>query len=184
VTITDEDLEQFGSKGSLNAFLILQLAADYLISECERLESESQTGLPTSAAAFASQIEEFNREIQSANTTIAEKDATIADLTRRIRAHHEANAKEKRLLEGYRNQLRQLKAHHRPPPPSSGSEPGQIRDVSKGRRAQQKQKPKPKPQPKPEARPKPAMKSSEIRELEIGRPVMDQSDSLSGSNSF
>jgi hypothetical protein len=131
VTITKDDLANFKTRGALNAFLILQLGVDYLLSETQRMEAEVARDNPEPSSVYTERIAEFNRLIEAANRAIAERDATIAEHKATLKNLRIANHCDRKKI---RDCLGRLKAAAPPSDSESGDEPGAIADFPRKRR--------------------------------------------------
>ena len=109
-TITKEDLKQFGSKGALNAFLILQLGADYLMAQKNRLEMELENQKPNNEQANASLVAEYNKNMEIAVKHIQKRDERIAELRKREVDLLQEREKHKKLLQKYHKKFLSLKS--------------------------------------------------------------------------
>lgn len=107
--ITKEDIQNFGSKGALNAFLVMQLGVDYLLNQKQRLEAEAAAQQPANAEMDAKHVEQYNMMVEAATKEIQARDAKIHEYEKRFKQMHEERRKAKALLEKYRKKFRQLK---------------------------------------------------------------------------
>ncbi|OHT06521.1 hypothetical protein TRFO_25402 [Tritrichomonas foetus] len=108
-TITKDDLKQFGSKGALNAFLILQLGADYLMNQKSRLEAEMASQKPNNEQVNANLIAQYNYNIDLASKNIQQRDEQIAVLKRQVAQMKQERKQHKSLLQKYHKKFAQLK---------------------------------------------------------------------------
>jgi hypothetical protein len=138
VTITKDDLANFKTRGALNAFLILQLGVDYLLSETRRLEAEVGRDSPQTTSVYVEQIAEFNRQIDAANRDIARRDATIRECNKKLEEIRVANRRDKDMI---RERQARLKAAEPARDSDSDDEPGAIPDFPRkwGRPERQQQ---------------------------------------------
>jgi hypothetical protein len=135
VTITKDDLTHFRTRGALNAFLILQLGVDYLLTETRRMEAEVARDIPQTAAMYSERIAEFNHSIEAANRTIAERDAKIREFRARLERLRAANLRDREAIHKCQRKLRDAQ----PATDSDSDEPGAVPDAPRKRRRAQKQ---------------------------------------------
>lgn len=103
-TITKEDLKKFGSKGALNAFLILQLGTEYLLNEYNRLEHEIEEEMPANEQTNIDLVNKYNEKIDVFNAELRKREDLIAkykkqneELKNRVKQMKDAlSAKEKK----------------------------------------------------------------------------------------
>jgi hypothetical protein len=138
VTITKDDLANFKTRGALNAFLILQLGVDYLLSETRRMEAEVGRDSPQTTSGYVKQIAEFNRQIDDANREIARHDATIREYNKKLNAIRDANRRNKAMI---RECQARLQAAEPAGDGDSDDEPGAVPDFpgKRGRPERQQQ---------------------------------------------
>jgi len=106
--ISKEDFKQFGSKGALNAFLILQLGCDYLLSQREGAP-------PSTAEPDQKLLEQYNANIKAASDAISAHKETIEKLKNQNKALHDDRSKLKKIIEKYRTKLHTLKKETKKP---------------------------------------------------------------------
>ena len=129
--ITKEDIQNFGSKGALNAFLVMQLGVDYLLNQKQKLESEVAAQQPANAEMDAKHVEQYNMMVEAATKEIQARDAKLHEYEKRFKQMHDERRKAKVLLEKYRKKFRELKGNgrrKRPVDDSLESEPGALHD--------------------------------------------------------
>lgn len=128
--ITKEDVQHFGSKGALNAFLVMQLAVDYLLNQKQRLEAEIAAQQPVSAQVDAQHIEKYNQMVECATKEINARDAQIAEYKKKFEQMHEERRKAKVLMEKYRRKFKEMKGGAKKASKQiiEDSEPGALHD--------------------------------------------------------
>lgn len=86
VNITKEDAKKFGTKGALNAFLILQLGVEYLFSELNKPKDEQE--IIDLRNQYNEEIDKYNEELQKREYQIKklkEQVDTLKDRMKKIK---------------------------------------------------------------------------------------------------
>ncbi|KAH0786401.1 Zinc finger protein [Histomonas meleagridis] len=133
--ITKEDLSHFGSKGALNAFLIMQLANDYLLAQKKKSESEMKKQVIPPEI-----VEQYNQNLDLASKEIEKRDNQIATLRKQVSQMHEERKKVKILIKKYEEKFKKLKSQTKTTTKPrkhirtfSDTEPGAIHDETEYR---------------------------------------------------
>ena len=100
--ITKDDLKYFGSKGALNAFLILQLGVDYLLNQRNNLNSTNIEPDPIF-------LEQYNNNIKIASESINSHKLIIEKLKEQNKKLHDDRNKQMKIIEKYRYKFNLLK---------------------------------------------------------------------------
>lgn len=90
--ISKEDMKQFGSKGALNAFLILQLACDYLMAQ------RNMAPPPSTDEPDAKLLEQYNANIAQATKAIEQYKLKVKELQKQIEKLKNDRATEKKII--------------------------------------------------------------------------------------
>lgn len=182
--ITKDDIPNFGSKGALNAFLVMQLAVDYLLNQ-RALQQ------PAMAQSDAQHIERYNKMVELATKEINARDAQIAEYNKKFKQMHDERRKAKDLLEKYRRKFKEMKGNMKKSTKQTAvedSEPGALHDETAYRELKllQKQAGKVKPKKEPKKQKQPVSDESESKsEGEIDtRTITRKSDSGEYSGSY
>lgn len=135
--ITKDDIKQFGTKGSLNAFLILQLGVEYLLNGYNKIKQEfEQNYYP--AEEFMELANKLNSQTEDYNQALLEREKQIQilkdqkkELERRVNELKTAiqTKLEKRKKKHNTDQTSTLethKHHHHSKPKNETSEPGEM----------------------------------------------------------
>lgn len=135
-TFTKTDLEQFGSKGALNAFLILQLGAEYLLSENAKLVAELNTRASQTNEAdkiLVAKYEEEKRKAEEINRNYVKTNGKLTEQIAELKKQkQELVSKFKVLKKKYLNVKSKNKkgASKQPPPVNEDSEPGALHETT------------------------------------------------------
>lgn len=139
--IQKDDLKQFGSKGALNAFLILQLGCDYLIAQ------RNQAPPPSTNEPDQKLLEQYNQNIKAASDSIMQHKAMIKKLQSQISQLKNDRTKEKAIIDKYRKKLKAMKeklkdrpSRHTVTKTMTDTEPGALHDETAIKALQQADK--------------------------------------------
>lgn len=109
--VDDSDLENFGSKGALNAFRILQLGAEYLMKQVKQPVPQPPVMVPS---------EQYNRMMETATKEIQARDMRIHEYEEAFKQMQEELRQAETLIQKYKRKLKDAK--------ESDSEPGIVID--------------------------------------------------------
>ena len=139
--IQKDDLKQFGSKGALNAFLILQLGCDYLMAQ------RNQAPPPSTNEPDQKLLEQYNQNIKAASDSIMQHKAMIKKLQSQISQLKDDRAKEKAIIDKYRKKVKKMKEELKNRPSRrtttktmTDTEPGALHDETAIKALQQADK--------------------------------------------
>ncbi|EAY05186.1 hypothetical protein TVAG_058430 [Trichomonas vaginalis G3] len=90
--ISKDDMKQFGSKGALNAFLILQLACDYLMAQ------RNMAPPPSTDEPDAKLLEQYNANIAQATKAIEQYKLKVKELQKQVERLKNDRATEKKII--------------------------------------------------------------------------------------
>jgi hypothetical protein len=129
--ISEDDSHHFTTPSALNAFMILQLGADYLIQHWNELSFPDKSAVEQ----FQKTEHEFSLVMARATKAVADRDAQIRKLQAFIGQEEAKSGKLKALLEKGRNKVRSLgQKHRRRRRDDTDAEPGAINDTVAMRR--------------------------------------------------
>ena len=130
--LTKDDYKQFGSKGALNAFLILQLGCDYLMAQ------RNQAPPPSTNEADQRLVEQYEKNINEAKKAILEHKKMIEKLQQQVKQLHSDRETQDKVIKQYKTKLAKMKqkmksSSHRPHGKTetktlADTEPGALHD--------------------------------------------------------
>ena len=101
--LTKDDYKQFGSKGALNAFLILQLGCDYLMAQ------RNQAPPPPTNEADQRLVEQYEKNINEAKKAILDHKKMIEKLQQQVKQLHADRETQDKVIKQYKNKLGKIK---------------------------------------------------------------------------
>lgn len=101
--IRDEDYKQFGSKGAMNAFLLLQLGCEYLLAQ------KAMNPPHSTNEADSQLLAQYNQNIKAATESVKSHKAKIAKLEEQNAQLREDRKKEMEVINQLREKLKRAK---------------------------------------------------------------------------